>query len=278
MGHKDYVLQADRRSVLTLAPGWQLQRTRNDSMHCVNLGVCWYLIGNLLWFLAKNNVHRFLTTVAEDGALGCDAAVVDILHDCYLRFKAWLSKHGLACTVPRFTIKNIHRENSNDVIHFKCKASKSPILVSWLAEITMEVMNKCPDPMKKEAELASTCAWAMAQYFHTLRTAGRWFDDRELEQINDAGHTFLHIYSELARQATSPGEWHIVPKFHQFHHLILDSMEDRNNPRFFHCFGDEDMVGQMLTLARAGHATTVVDNALDNYTAGLKQRLADMHM
>jgi hypothetical protein len=43
-----------KKSVLTTAPGWHLQRTRIDSMHAVNLGVAQLLIGNVLWFWATN--------------------------------------------------------------------------------------------------------------------------------------------------------------------------------------------------------------------------------
>jgi len=86
---------------------------------------------------------------------------------------------------------------------------------------------------------------------------------------------FLYSYSELHRQAASRGvhAWQIVPKLHQMHHIILDAVEDRDNPRFFHCFGDGDMVGKMLVLARAGHALTIVSSAVNNYILGLVHRL-----
>ena len=81
------------------------------------------------------------------------------------------------------------------------------------------------------------------------------------------------MYSELAKLATHANSWHIVPKFHQIQHILLDTLQDKANPIFFTCFGDEDLVGQMLKVARAGHALTVVTSAVDNYMIGLKLRL-----
>ena len=90
------------------------------------------------------------------------------------------------------------------------------------------------------------------------------------------GTRFLYMYSELRRNATDVYLWHLVPKFHQFQHIILDSAADLNNPRFFHCFSDEDMVGKMLIVARAAHASCVADSALDNYAMGLVTRLEQL--
>ena len=69
--------------------------------------------------------------------------------------------------------------------------------------------------------------------------------------------------------------WHIVPKFHQFHHIILDAAQDGYNPRYFHCFGDEDQIGKMLLLAHACHPVTVVTNTIALYWIGLVRRISN---
>ena len=58
MTHEAYIATAAEISVLTLMPGWQLQRTRLDSMHIVNLGISWYLIGNVLWWLVTQGPEQ----------------------------------------------------------------------------------------------------------------------------------------------------------------------------------------------------------------------------
>jgi hypothetical protein len=47
--HGAFVAMGGQKSVLCFAPGWQLSRTRIDSMHTVNLGVAQLIIGNVLW-------------------------------------------------------------------------------------------------------------------------------------------------------------------------------------------------------------------------------------
>jgi hypothetical protein len=66
--------------------------------------------------------------------------------------------------------------------------------------------------------------------------------------------------------------WHIVPKIDAFLHLIEDAQYDLANPRYFHCFSDEDLIGKLLRVARKGHASTVIDHAVSCCIVGMKQR------
>lgn len=116
----------------------------------------------------------------------------------------------------------------------------------------------------------------LARYFHVCKSAGRFFTDPEKDAIYNSGHEFLYMYSELRLESLQQGTnlFHLVPKFHQYHHLILDAWEDGYNPRYFHCFGDEDQVGKLLNVAAASHCNTVVSNSVDLYLIGLSKRVA----
>ena len=105
--------------------------------------------------------------------------------------------------------------------------------------------------------------------------AGVCFSVAAAQDLDNVGHGFLFSYSALARRSHMEWTflWYIVPKFPQFRHLILDARSDFANPRFFHCFGDEDMVGQMLKVGRAAHALTVVRSTMETYLIGLRRRL-----
>jgi hypothetical protein len=146
------------------------------------------------------------------------------------------------------------------------------MLVSWLSQLAAEFLNKCSRADAHEAKLVDACLWGLASYFHLLKHGGRFFTDEEVSQFDAAGHTCLFMYFELAKRATDPGLWHFVPKHHQMHHLMLDALEDRANPNFWTCFGDEDNVGRMLRLPRRGHSSTMISHALDMYVIGCKQR------
>ena len=106
-----------------------------------------------------------------------------------------------------------------------------------------------------------------------LKTSDRFLSADEASRLSEAGHVFLNMYSELPRCAAKPHLWRSIPKCHVFQYILLDAEADLNNPRFFHCFGDEDMVGAMLGVARACHSLTVVPSALNNYTARFLWRI-----
>lgn len=56
--HEDFVADVgDDMPMLGKAPGWGIERTRGDTMHCTNLGVCFLLIGNCLKFLVDVKAH-----------------------------------------------------------------------------------------------------------------------------------------------------------------------------------------------------------------------------
>ena len=270
---QEYQLLAGSPTVLSKIQGWKLSRVRGDSMHCVNLGTSHHAIGGCLWFLVRKRAYRWLGP-ANSTCLPADAPDHTILHDLQIRFKEWLKDHKLACSTKRFTLASIHRESASDLPLFKRKAAQSPFLVTWLAEITHIFAHKMVGSTEEAtAQLVAACMWGLADYFHMLKSHGRFFTEAQAERLSRSGHVFLYMYSELAK-VDEPNSWHIVPKFHQMQHLLLDVLQDKVNPRFFTCFCDEDMVGQMLLVARAGHALTVVASAVDNYIVGLKLRLS----
>jgi hypothetical protein len=270
LSHAAYMAMAERKSVLTQLPGWRLCRVQNDSMHCVNLGLAWLLIGNVLWCLVC--MHAFLVLGPAFGiSLPVDASADTVLADFYIRFKLWLRRHKLACTTHRFTKANLHI--SSNGIFYKCKASKSPIIISWLASVTFEFARLCQPEHKDLADAMAVACWALSEYFSLLKLGGRLFTHEEATKLDHVGHAFMYSYAECMRLREDHRQFHMPPKIHQFNHIILDSVEERTNPRFSWCFGGEDMIGKMLLLARAGHALTVVANSIDTYVIGLIERL-----
>ena len=254
-------------TVLAQLPGWRLSQCRPDSMHVVNLGLAHLLIGNALWYFATRCLHTMLP-VDGIAQLPAGASMSDRLWDLQLRFKAWLRVRKLQCSIRRFTVAALHREKSTHVCMFLCKAAQAPPLVGWLSELASDFAAVSNDP---HAGVVAGCLWGMATYFDVLKSGGRFLTNDECHRLDEAGHAFLYLYSELTR-ASHDALWRITPKFHQFQHLVLDALEDKCNPRFFTCFGDEDMVGKMLTLSRTGHAHVPQDHVVTMYAIGAKQR------
>ena len=274
MSNAEFQEHCPSKSVLTKIPGWSLLRVRADDMHCTKLGLGQHVIGNTLVYLMLSQAFLYLGPAVRK-ILPDDASNQDILDDLLLRFKEWLKDHSLSCSVKRFTINRVHRDTNSSFPLYSCKASECVPLVAWLASTVLQYSEVCPPSKKPEALVVSNMFWGLSTYFWVCKKASRFFTDAEAEAVNHAGHTFLYMYSELRRTSISEATymWNITPKWHQFHHLILDSVSDRSNPRYFHCFGDEDQIGKMLLLAAASHSATVVESTVTLYWVGLIRRM-----
>ena len=243
-------------------------------MHCTKLGIGHHVIGNGLVYLATERAYRWLGP-AVSVELPHDVAFPDVLDDLNLRFKEWLKDHGLECSHKRFTPLRVHRAEATSTPYYACKASQCVPMVSWLASMAHEYSEVCPAGKRDEARTVAGMLWALSQYFNICKTSDRFFTPQQVRDLDEAAHTFLHLYSELRRMSAERDThmWQIVPKFHQFHHIVLDACEDSYNPRFFHCFSDEDQVGRLITLAAAAHPTTVVATSIGLYIVAMARRI-----
>jgi len=258
-------------------PGWQLDRTRIDDMHCTKLGLGHHVIGGSLVYFVSQRAYMYLGPAVLE-TLPPNASQQDILDDLSLRFKEWLKDHSLNYSIKRFTVKRLHRDTNSSYPFFNCKAAQTAPLVAWLADLMLQWTECCPPAEKETALITANMLWGLSRYFWICKNGGRFFTPVERNEIHESGHTFLFMYSELRRLSHEKGTflWQFIPKFHQYHHLILDAVADGCNPRFFHCFGDEDQVGRMLKIARASHATTVVFNTVTLFWIGLVRRLSSL--
>jgi hypothetical protein len=216
-------------------------------------------------------VHIYVHEPGID-VLPIGAPLADVLRDLLLRFKAWLRSRGMQCSCKRFTLSTIHRDKASSICLYQCKAAQSPTLIAWLAELLQVYTQNCPQQYSVEANLVSVCVWGLHSYFEILKAADRFFTHAEVSSVHRAGIACLTAYSELAKLRGGAALWHHIPKMHQFQHLLEDAVIDLSNPRFFHCFSDEDFVGRMLRLSRRGHALKVIDHVVECSIIGAKQR------
>ena len=211
-------------------PGFSHVRTRNDDMHCTKLGVGLYAIGNSLVYLASMHIHRILGPAVEY-ELPHDAPIECRLDDLTFRCKQYLKDHHITCSFRRFTLARIGRKTNADAPLYSAKASHTAPLIAWLAELTLTWAERCPLECKLEAYTVANCIWGLGQYLHTCRNGGRFLTTEEADIVNHAGHVFLYMYGDLRRASIEKGTcmWQLVPKHHQFQHIVLDIQADRCN-------------------------------------------------
>ena len=170
LSHEGYMesTTAVERTVLCTAPGWRLERTLSDKMHCINLGLLLHLIANVLWFLTWSRAYLCLDPV--DAGLPADASWDQVLHELEVRFHRWGKAHNVRCQVPRFTLNAINRDSQTTFPHYKCKASKSDksSLGLPMSHVSMQ-RDALPEQGPKHCELLH--ARGVWQRFSTLCAA-----------------------------------------------------------------------------------------------------------
>ena len=196
-----------------------------------------------------------------------NASMDSVLHDLYIRFKRWCSRHKISCSIQKFTLDSIGKTVNRNWPLYKCKASKAPRLIAWLCELCIAYAAIAPPIAKERADYTAACVWGMAEYFYLTRLSVIRFNDDQKASMALAMDMFLFFYSCLAREAGANQRymWNIVPKFHAWQHICLDAISSGENPSTFHCFGPEDGVGKTIKIACKSHPFTACSSTLEKY-------------
>ena len=109
---------------------------------------------------------------------------------------------------------------------------------------------------------------------HILDTSGVILSPEEAQRAHYAGRLFLLSYQSLAEEALANevAQYKMRPKFHYLCHVVDDLQKYRWNPRFFHCFMEEDFVGQLGRLVSKTHRNTASMRALQRHCLVLRER------
>eukprot|EP00959_Pyramimonas_sp_CCMP1952_P017744 376491-Pyramimonas_sp.AAC.1 len=82
--------------------------------------------------------------------------------------------------------------------------------------------------------------------------------------IAETCEQLVSIYAKLSAMAFRAKEktWKMNPKLHLYIHLCVDQIPEIGNPRYFWTYGDEDLVGRLISIAEGLHPRTVAVNTL----------------
>jgi hypothetical protein len=83
-------------------------------------------------------------------------------------------------------------------------------------------------------------------------------------EIAELGNMLASMYSQLADLAFRMEFklWKMNPKLHCFIHLCVHQAPYCGNPRYFWCYGDEDLIGQLVDIAKGVHPATLAVSVL----------------
>ena len=215
-----------------------------DLMHIVYIGFARDVIGSMLGeFVLQGLLPAAPTETAS-------------LRLWWGGFRDWCKQNRIACPPGELTLSCVGWGKAKNVypeLLTRFKACSVKILVSYLAVYAERVCTG-----DRHSRVRTTCAWALADYCHTLDGASLVLRPREAERARHAGELFLTCFQYLSAEALDLKVrlWRIKPKTHYFAH-VLDNLDDLPNPRHVECFTDESYLGCIKKLGQKCHAKSV---------------------
>lgn len=129
----------------------------------------------------------------------------------------------------------------------------------------------------KPADVLRSC---FAEWQRLCESYGRYLTVSQAQSLHDMGKCALSFYNGAAWEAAGQNKlaWQIIPKAHVHHHMQIDLLREKYNPRFFHNFQGEDMMKSLkqlvITALGTGMERRVLKRAILRISASTPQDLA----
>lgn len=184
----------------------------------------------------------------------------------WIDFKKWCTDTKTPCSISMFSVSNVNMKTASNYPLLHAKAANTRTLVAWLALVAVKT-EADNNPGDTEWQMRALCCWALAKFYSCMDGYPRYLSRCQADEMGDVLQEFLDVYSALAKECETKGvnQWHLVPKFHYMCHLVLDIKSGQINPKYHHCFCDEDFVGRIGRGSRRLHRTSVVRGVMERY-------------
>jgi len=221
-------------------PGFSADYIVPDWMHCADLGVVQYLLGNILWevFVSLGGVH----SNPHDGC----GKLLCMLH---------VFSDG-PCPINFLTMGMI-RVNLSAAPKLKLKAAEGRYMVP-----VVERLLRCGVACVTEHEHRRLhCLQALCRCYDEINA---WVPDTSRDRLGSAARQFVTLYSELTVQAfaydPSGLSYRLYPKFHLLVHCAEFS---EVCPRLTWNYPDESAIGECADLAETLHAMNLQTSLIE---------------
>ena len=220
-------------------PGFEYSMIDIDLMHCGDLGVVLYMLGNCLWEMFCElggtiaNPNEALSTLitmikAASKVLEQDQPPVNTLTVGMMKAQGPKS--------PKLKCKAAEARRMLAVVHF--------ILSNWLK------------PANDYSRLRLDCLTWLHRFYRELENWQRGISNT---RVAEYARKHLVLYLELGQIHLDKKDWQSsgwiayrwFPKHHLFQHLAEGALAIADNPRDHWTYGDESFIGEMVCLAES---------------------------
>ena len=214
--------------------GFRIEQMMADCLHTVELGIGGHILGNIMW--ERIAMHAFGESTQPKNITTLNTKLV-----------AWMKVHKCK-HLYRGKLTEDRIRTSGDWPKLKSKAAPIRSLAPFAVALA-------------EAFLGADqvlVARQLVRFYEIIDSNGLFLTDDAKAEIKVVGSRLCRTYAKLATDAVAAGQkrWKCTPKLHLFLHLCEYDVE-LGNPRYYWCYADEDMVGQMITAAESCHPRTM---------------------
>ena len=237
------------------ALGFRLECVSVDVLHCVDQGVASHIIANVIWIL-----------VVLRGCLGGRnfGERIKLAND---HLKAW-QKRMQCKNRLRGTLTQERVRQSGDWPKFKGKAAETRHMARYALYMIQEFgrMDSLDDFTRLHDQLAAGVCQHLVSFYDLLYSQSQHVSPAAKIEFERIGMELGAMYSRLATMTFERGQrlWKLSPKLHLFCHLCHLCLHQivMGNPRYYWCYGDEDLVRILFGISGSVHPKTLAASVL----------------
>ena len=258
--HNEYLAYRGRRGlpipIMFLAGvgaiGFLLSCVNIDVLHCVDQGIASHIIGNIMWYIAVIRNHF--------GGHTYDIRISRL----QARLKDWYRQTNCKSRMQGDLTKERLR-TSKGWPKLKGKAAATRHLAHFAFLLMCEFCDVAHPKWGEHDVLAKGVIQLLCRFYELIDDESMFLSDSGRTDVKFIGNTLGHLYAQLSSlsfDVLNLKLWKMSPKLHLFMHLCLHQAPVIGNPRYFWTYGDEDLIGQLVDIAKGVHPSTLALSVL----------------
>jgi hypothetical protein len=237
--------------LLLLVIGLRLECISIDSLHALDLGFASHVAGNTFWEGIQRKVW---------GKNNQDDNVVELEKD----MKTWCKANKISSRIQgQLTKERIRTTTDSGYPKLKAKGAQTRHLMPYCLALAQRFQRFDPTFATHDLLIVGVNK-LICDLYDLMMGSGRFFSEAAKAKIVVIGNQLPQLYMRLYKEAYDLGlkAWKMTPKLHLIQELLLFQCLEWGNPLYYWCYGDEDLVGSMIEIARSCHMTTLTVTAL----------------
>ena len=228
-------------ALLFHAVGLRLDCVMPDVLHTIDLGVTAHIVGNVLFIFAV------LRGVFGGGTYS------ERIKNLANHLDAWYKRTRCPDRLRgKLTLETVRAQGEWPQMKGKAAA------IRHLAYYAKSIVDEYRRATIEDTIIQNICI-LICRFYDILSEQSQTLSAEAKEELPKLAQKLAEWYAQLSASRFSDENrlWKVQPKLHLFEHLLEITAILYGNPRYFWCYADEDLVGQMVDIAETCHPATL---------------------